>query len=59
MSPKKKAGLSRLSACPNSEGIPMKVGIGRMHKLVWFSHEKDQSMKSFDLWALIPYPSDH
>jgi hypothetical protein len=29
-----------------------------MHKLVWFSYEKDLSTKSFDLWALIPNPDD-
>jgi hypothetical protein len=35
-----------------------KTGLGRMHKLVWFSHGKDNKV-SFDLWALIPYPGDH
>jgi len=29
-----------------------------MHKLVWFSHDKDNKA-SFDLWALIPDPDDH
>ena len=36
----KTAGLSRPSACSHSEGGPMEMGRGRMHKLVWFSHEK-------------------
>jgi len=39
---RKTAGLSRLSACSHSEGGP-KMGIGRIHKLVWFSHEKGKT----------------